>query len=296
MQVTAQTSSSHASLSDYFELLKPRVMSLAIFTALCGILCAPGNIHPVIAFAGIFAIALGAGGAGCLNMWWERHTDALMNRTRNRPIPSGRVSADAALGFGMTLSCFSVLILLVCVNYVSAALLAFTIFFYAYIYTALLKPNTPQNIVIGGAAGALPPVVGWACVTGDVGYLAVYMFAMIFLWTPPHFWALALKTKDDFAKASLPMMPNIKGDRYTRRLIVIYSLVLSALSYSGLCVAKLDHIYFVLTATTLNFFFVLFAIKLWLAKDNEPAMRFFGYTIFYLFIFFLLITVCHFIF
>ncbi len=279
-----------ATLGDYLQLLKPRVMSLAIFTALCGMLSAPGEINPVIGFAGIFAIALGAGAAGCLNMWWERSTDSLMDRTKMRPIPQGIISAETALSFGIILSCFSVFTLAVCVNYTSAALLAFTIISYAYVYTVLLKPSTPQNIVIGGASGALPPVIGWSCVNGEIGYLAIVMFVIIFLWTPPHFWALALKLKADFAKANLPMMPNVRGDHHTKKLIVMYSLFLCTASYAPTYLATINNIIFISLTSILNSFFMWFAVHLWRSKDNKKAMKFFTFSIIYLFSLFLLIT------
>ncbi len=223
----ASGAGSTASPSDYLALLKPRVMSLVIFTALAGMLIAPGYTHPVVAFASLLAIAVGAGASGALNMWYEADIDALMTRTKNRPIPAGKVTRDEALAFGLILSAFSVVLLGVVSNWVAAGLLAFTIVFYAVFYTMWLKRATPQNIVIGGAAGAFPPVVGYAAVTGSVSASAIALFLIIFIWTPPHFWALALLKSDDYARAGIPMMPNVKGPDHTRLEILLYTLVLA---------------------------------------------------------------------
>ncbi len=212
---------------DYVELLKPRVMRLVIFTALVGMLAAPSVPHPVLAFAALVCIAVGAGASGALNMWWDRDIDLTMKRTTKRPIPSGRVTPDEALAIGLALSGFSVVMLLLFANWQSAALLAFTIFFYAVIYSMWLKRATPQNIVIGGAAGAFPPMIGWAVSTGGVSVESVLMFALIFLWTPPHFWALALFRNDDYTAAGVPMLPVTAGDRVTRNHILGYALVLA---------------------------------------------------------------------
>jgi protoheme IX farnesyltransferase len=215
-----------ASVEDYIALLKPRVMSLVVFTALVGLLVAPGYIHPVIGFAALLCIAIGAGASGALNMWYDADIDAVMTRTLRRPIPAGRVQPGEALAFGATLAAFSVFVLGVLVNWFAAALLAFTIAFYVFIYTMWLKRSTPQNIVIGGAAGAFPPMIGWAAVTGDIGLMPVLMFLIIFLWTPPHFWALSLLRTDDYARAGVPMLPVVAGPDETRRQIFIYSLIL----------------------------------------------------------------------
>lgn len=212
--------------SDYFELLKPRVMRLSIFTALVGMLAAPVGVHPVIAFASILCIACGAGACGALNMWWDADIDRKMGRTMGRPIPSGRVSESEALGIGLVLAVLSVAMLGLFANWVSASLLAFTIFFYVVIYSMFLKRLTPQNIVIGGAAGALPPVIGWAVATGSIAVAPLLMFALIFVWTPPHFWALALFRNDDYNRAGVPMLPVTHGTRATRRHILVYTLLL----------------------------------------------------------------------
>ncbi|TIM67340.1 MAG: protoheme IX farnesyltransferase [Mesorhizobium sp.] len=218
---------SEATVSDFFALLKPRVMALAVFTAFVGLMVAPGAMNPVIAVIAIGAIAVGAGAAGALNMWYDADIDALMSRTSKRPVPSGRVTPGEALGFGMVLSVLSIMTLGVLVGWLAASLLAFTIFFYVVIYTMWLKRSTPQNIVIGGAAGALPPVIGWAAATGTVGVESLVLFLIIFLWTPPHFWALALFKIGDYAAAGIPMMPNVAGQVSTRKQIFVYSLILA---------------------------------------------------------------------
>ena len=219
-----------ATARDFVLLLKPRVMSLVIFTALVGMLAAPGAVNPLVGFASLLCIAVGAGAAGALNMWWDADIDAVMKRTKGRPIPAGRVSPDEALGFGLGLSVLSVMMLALFANPAAAALLAFTIFFYAVIYSMWLKRATPQNIVIGGAAGAFPPLVGWMAVTGSASLEPVLMFALIFMWTPPHFWALALFAEIDYQKAGVPMLPNVAGAAATRRQIWWYSLGLAAVA------------------------------------------------------------------
>jgi len=216
---------------DFFALLKPRVMSLVIFTALVGIVAAPGTIHPWMAFMALLAIAVGAGASGALNMWYDSDIDALMVRTNGRPVPRGAILPSEALGFGLTLAVGSVLALGLFVNYVAAALLAFTIFFYVVIYTMWLKRSTSQNIVIGGAAGAFPPMIGWAAVTGSVDLGALSLFLIIFMWTPPHFWALALLGKDDYARAGVPMLPVVAGVEETRRQIFIYTLLVVPIAF-----------------------------------------------------------------
>ena len=212
---------------DYFALLKPRVMSLVIFTALTGMLLASGPLNPVLATAALLAIAVGAGASGALNMWYDADIDAVMQRTKMRPVPAGRVTPDSALTFGLVLSGLSVITLGVVANWLAGALLAFTIFFYAVVYTMWLKRSTPQNIVIGGAAGAFPPMIGYGAVTGTVTIESIVLFAIIFIWTPPHFWALALLKSDEYARAGVPMMPNVKGEARTKIEILIYSLVLA---------------------------------------------------------------------
>ena len=212
---------SEARVGDYLALLKPRVMSLVVFTAFVGMIAAPGGLHPFVALVAIGAIAVGAGASAALNMWYDSDIDAVMTRTRNRPIPAGKLTREDALAVGLTLSAFSVAVLGLATNWAAAGLLAFTIFFYAVVYTMWLKRSTPQNIVIGGAAGAFPPMVGWAAVTGSTSIDAIALFLVIFLWTPPHFWALALFKQSDYQAAGVPMMPNVAGDRATRNQIVL---------------------------------------------------------------------------
>src|SRR5689334_16582687 len=228
----AHAEPSLAGVEDYIALLKPRVMSLVVFTAFVGLMIAPGHIHPVIGFTALLCIAIGAGAAGALNMWYDADIDAIMTRTASRPIPSRRVAPGEAAGFGLTLGGFSVAVLALLVSWFAAALLAFTIFFYVVVYTVWLKRRTPQNIVIGGAAGALPPMIGWAAVTGSVSLESFLLFLIIFLWTPPHFWALSLLRTDDYARARVPMLPVVAGFDATRRQILIYTLILAPVGIS----------------------------------------------------------------
>ncbi|WP_373476742.1 heme o synthase [Sphingorhabdus sp.] len=277
---------------DFWALTKPRVMSLVVFTALCGLLAAPGHIHPVIGFTAILCIALGAGACGALNQWYEVDVDAKMARTSKRPLPAGRMDPEAALHFGIGLAAFSVGIMGVAVNWISAALLAFSIFFYAVVYTIWLKPNTPQNIVIGGAAGAFPPVIGWAAVTGDVTLLPVLLFSIIFLWTPPHFWALALFMKTDYGAAGIPMLPNVSGQRVTRNQIFAYSFPMAAVAIAPFLLGESGWLYGV-TSALLNLVFLALAFNVWRneaneAKDMKPEKQLFAFSILYLFLLFAL--------
>lgn len=289
---TKEMVSEMASAADYFELLKPRVMSLVVFTTLIGMIMAPtgadGGVHPVVAFTALLLIALGAGASGALNMWYDADIDANMERTRTRPIPSGRVSKDSALGFGLTLSAGSVMCLGVFVNWLSAGLLAFTIFFYAVVYTVWLKRHTAQNIVIGGAAGAFPPVVGWAAATGTVDVLPVLMFAIIFFWTPPHFWALALLKNKDYTENNIPMMPVVAGSKNTRFQILAYSLVMAGFAALP---ALLGHagLFYALFSIALSAVFVAMSFWLFIAPDARQAAAskaLFAYSILYLFLLF----------
>lgn len=277
---------------DFWALTKPRVMSLVVFTALCGLLAAPGHIHPVIGFTAILCIALGAGACGALNQWYEADVDAKMARTSKRPLPAGRMDREAALHFGIGLAAFSVGIMGVAVNWISAGLLAFSIFFYAVVYTIWLKPNTPQNIVIGGAAGAFPPVIGWAAVTGDVTLVPILLFSIIFLWTPPHFWALALFMKTDYGAAGIPMLPNVSGQRVTRNQIFGYSFPMAAVAIAPFLLEESGWLYGV-TAALLNLVFLALAFKVWRneaneAKDMKPEKQLFAFSILYLFLLFAL--------
>jgi heme o synthase len=257
------------SFHTYVLLLKPRVMSLVVFTAAVGLLVAPGPIDPLRAFLSILLIALGGGASGALNMWWDADIDAIMKRTRNRPIPSGRISPRATLIFGSILSVFSVAALAVVANPVAAALLAFTIFFYVAIYSIWLKRRTPQNIVIGGAAGALPPMIGWAAATGGIAPESLFMFMLIFLWTPPHFWALALFMKEDYSSAGVPMLTVTHGHPATRRQIFIYACVLAVTAFLPIIWGVAGPVY-IIAAVILNTQFVLGAWRL-LARSDDAA-------------------------
>lgn len=279
------------SAADYIALMKPRVMSLVVFTALVGLVMAPGAMHPVMAVAAIALIAVGAGASAALNMWYDADIDAVMSRTKTRPVPAGRVTPDAALTFGLWVSGLSVLSMAVMINYLSSALLAFTIFFYAVIYTMFLKRRTAQNIVIGGAAGALPPVIGWAAAANSVSIEPLIYFAIIFFWTPPHFWALALIKNDDYQAANVPMLPVTAGVKSTLSQIVLYAFVLFgvsllpyALGFSGLFYAS--------GAALLGGLFIALCVGLALASEknrNRLAGMTFAYSIFYLFLLFVLL-------
>ncbi|RWP74272.1 heme o synthase [Mesorhizobium sp.] len=277
---------SEATAGDFFALLKPRVMSLVVFTAFVGLVAAPVTINPLLAVIAILAIAIGAGASGALNMWYDADIDAVMTRTAGRPVPAGRIRPGEALSFGLVLSVLSVMTLGVLVNWLSATLLAFTIFFYAVVYTMWLKRWTPQNIVIGGAAGAIPPVIGWAAVTGTVSLESVVLFLIIFLWTPPHFWALALFKSEDYARAGIPMMPNVAGQASTRRQIFAYALILAPVGVLPWMLGFTTPAYGVL-AVLLGAGFVWYAWKVLQMADDDhmmkPAKALFGYSLLYLF-------------
>ncbi len=270
---------------DFFALLKPRVMSLVIFTAFVGMVMAPGDIHPVIAFTAILCIAVGAGAAGCLNMWYEADIDARMMRTRGRPIPSGRIDRQTALHFGVALSVASVLMMGLSVNYVAAGLLLMTILFYVVIYTVWLKRRTSLNIVIGGAAGAFPPMIAWAAVTGDVSLEAIVLFGIIFMWTPPHFWSLSLFACKDYKAAGVPMLPVVSGKAETRKQILIYTLLMAPLSVMPWFMGFAGPVYGV-TAVVFGLIFTCFSLALVIRKDIKMAKRTFFFSIFYLFVLF----------
>ena len=281
---------------DFFELMKPRVMSLVIFTALVGLVTAPGEISAIHGALAVLCIALGAGASGALNMWYDADIDAVMHRTARRPVPQGRVTPREALIFGLSVSMVSVTALGLVANWVAAGLLAFTIFFYVVIYTMWLKRSTPQNIVIGGAAGAFPPMVGWAAASGEIGLGSVVLFLIIFLWTPPHFWALALFRSEDYARAGVPMMPVVAGDSSTRRQILAYSL---ALVLVAMLPWTLGHagIAYALGAGLLGAWLVYLAARLWWHGEAPRAKglprRLFGFSILYLFVLFALLLVEH---
>ncbi|RDC60431.1 Protoheme IX farnesyltransferase [Alteripontixanthobacter maritimus] len=272
---------------DFFALTKPRVMSLVIFTGLCGLLAAPGSINPVIGFTAILCIALGAGGAAALNQWWESDIDAGMKRTAARPIPGGRMVRGDARDFGLLLSGMSVGTMGLAVGWLAAAILAFSIVYYAVIYTMWLKPRTPQNIVIGGGAGAFPPLIGWVAVTGEITAMPVLLFAIIFMWTPPHFWALALFVQSDYAKVGIPMMPVAKGERSTRRQIFIYAALLVPVAAAPWFIGGTGAIYGI-SAIVLSTAFLALSVPVALRTSTEqdtmkPEKRLFAFSIIYLF-------------
>ena len=284
---TAPATSLPADWRDYFALTKPRVMSLVVFTGLCGLLAAPQAIHPVLGFTAVLCIALGAGGAGALNQWWEADLDAGMKRTAKRPLPAGRMDKTNARDFGVVLSVASVLIMGLALNWLAAAILGASILYYAVIYTIWLKPRTPQNIVIGGGAGAFPPLIGWVAATGDVTLMPVLLFAIIFVWTPPHFWALALFVKTDYAKVGIPMLPVVAGEAETRRQILIYSVVLLLVSLLPWWLGGTGWVYGG-AALLLSGAFLLMAIPVVLPRKAEddrmkPEKRLFSYSVLYLF-------------
>lgn len=285
---------SAAAPSDYLRLLKPRVMSLVVFTALAGLLLAPAPPHPFIAFASLLAIAVGAGASGALNMWYDADIDMKMSRTRARPIPAGRVDSDSALVFGVVLSILSVFTLGFVANWFAASLLAFTIFFYVAVYTIWLKRWTPLNIVIGGAAGALPPIVGYAAATGDVNLASVVLFTIIFMWTPPHFWALAILKIDDYGAAGVPMLPNVAGLDRTRLEILAYTLALAPIGVAPWLLGFASLAYGVVSIGA-GAAIVYVAFALYRSRDEaairRAAGRMFGYSILYLFVLFLVLVV-----
>lgn len=285
---TARAGYGSARASDYFALLKPRVMSLVVFTGLVGMAVAPGDLHPVLAFTALLCIAVGAGASGAINMWYDADIDQIMERTKNRPVPAGKVTAGEALAVGVSLSVASVVLMGLAVNLTAAALLAITIGFYVFIYTMWLKRRTPQNIVIGGAAGAFPPMVGWAAVTGNVSIESLVLFAIIFFWTPPHFWALSLWRDIDYANAGVPMLPVVAGREATRRQVVIYSVLLFPiavmpyfLGYAGLTYG--------VGSVILGGIFLFGAVKVWLKKDEKSAKQLFAFSLLYLFLIFALL-------
>ena len=288
-----------AEVKDWIALLKPRVMTLVVFTGLIGLLVAPGPFHPVLGFTAVLCIAVAAGAAGAINMWYDRDIDAVMRRTAARPIPAGRIAAGAALGYGVTLAIGSVLVMFLATNLAAAVVLALSILFYVFVYTVWLKRRTPQNIVIGGAAGAFPPMIGWAAVTGSVDLVPLILFAIVFFWTPPHFWSLALFAHGDYARAGVPMLPVVAGARETRRQILLYTLVLLpitllpwAVGFSGLIYAA--------SALLLGIGFLACVWRVWRDRqdadgrslsDDAPARAAFKYSILYLFVLFAALAV-----
>jgi protoheme IX farnesyltransferase len=293
----------NSEVSDWIALLKPRVMSLVVFSGLIGLLVAPGHLHPVLAFTAVLCIAIAAGACGAINMWYDRDIDAVMRRTRGRPIPAGRIEPGAALGFGIMLAVGSVLVMGLAVNLVAAGVLALSIAFYVFVYTMWLKRRTSQNIVIGGAAGAFPPVIGWASVTGSVDLIPLVLFAIIFIWTPPHFWSLALFANDDYRRAKVPMLPVVAGAKETRRQIVIYTLLLVPLSLTPWLLGFSGPVY----AAAASVLGCGFLISVWrVATDRQdatgvsltndaPARAAFKFSIAYLFILFAALAIDHYV-
>lgn len=273
----------HSNVRDYFTLLKPGVMSLVVFSGAVGLWLAPGHLHPLEMLLAILCIAVGSGAGGAINMWFDRDIDAIMLRTSRRPVPSGRITPDNALAFGIILALFSVLVMGLATNVLAAAILAFAIFFYAVIYTIWLKRSTPQNIVIGGAAGAFPPVIGWVAVTGHLALLPVILFLIIFFWTPPHFWALALYRSGDYAKAQVPMLPVVAGIESTKKHIVVYSYLLIAISLLPTVSGALGIIY-AISAALLGSYFLILAHRVQSSASDRDAKALFGYSILYLFL------------
>ncbi len=281
-------------VSDYLALLKPRVMSLVVFSGFAGLFAAPGEIHPFLAAVAVLCIAVNAGAAGAINMWYERDIDAVMDRTRGRPLPRGKMAPQEALAFGVVLSLFSVMLMGMAVNWVAAGLLALANAFYVFVYTIWLKRRTPQNIVIGGAAGAFPPMIGWAAVTGGVDLHSIVLFALIFFWTPPHFWALALYRQGDYAKAKVPMLPVVAGRAATKRQIMAYSLLLAPLGVLPALLGTAGAVYGVVAAVMGAFFVLLAGAVLRSPADqggDRVARQLFGYSILYLFVLFTLLII-----
>jgi heme o synthase len=276
---------------DFWSLTKPRVMSLVIFTGLCGMLAAPVPVDPILGFVAILCIAVGAGGSAALNQWWEADLDAKMKRTATRPLPAGRMEPGSARDFGLVLSAGSVLTMALAIGWLAAAILAFSIFYYAVIYTIWLKPRTPQNIVIGGGAGAFPPMIGWIAATGDITLMPVLLFAIIFFWTPPHFWALALFVETDYAKAGIPMMPVVAGHQSTRRQILIYAVLMLPVAMAPFWLGVAGWLYGA-AALLLTAVFLLLSLRVAVFRgtagdmDMRPEKRLFGYSVLYLFVLF----------
>ena len=295
----AVTTTGAAELSDWFALLKPRVMTLVVFTGLIGLLIAPGHLHPVLAFTAVLCIAVAAGACGAINMWYDRDIDAVMRRTRNRPIPTGRIEPGAALGFGVTLAVGAVIVMGLAVNIAAASVLALSVAFYVFVYTMWLKRRTPQNIVIGGAAGAFPPVIGWAAVTGSVDLVPLVLFAIVFFWTPPHFWSLALFANSDYQRAGVPMLPVVAGARTTRRHIVAYTLLLVPLSLTPWLIGFSGPVYGI-SALVLGLGFIASVFRVAFDKqdatgvsltNDAPARTAFKFSILYLFVLFAALAV-----
>lgn len=277
---------SPSTVKDYFQLMKPRVMSLVVFTSFVGMMLAPGTIHPLIGFAAMLFISIGAGSSAAINMWYDRDIDAVMKRTQNRPTVTGKIAPEEALAFGIITAIFSVLLMSICVNIVAGGLLLLTISYYIFIYTMWLKRSSVMNVVVGGAAGAFPPMIGWAAVTSSVSYESLALFAIIFIWTPPHSWALAIYRLQDYSDCKVPMMPVVKGVTYTKWQIVYYTILMIVSSYSPYWLGMTNIIY-AWIATIANIGFTYYTYKIFVHDSPKESRRLFVYSIFYLFILYL---------
>ncbi len=288
--VGAEAHAAEARVADFIELLKPRVMSLVVFSGFAGLMVAPGDLHPVLAAVAVLCIAVGAGASGAINMWYDRDIDAVMQRTRKRPIPAGRVDPREAVSFGIVLAIGAVTLMALAVNWLAAGLLAFAIAFYVVVYTMWLKRRTPQNIVIGGAAGAFPPMIGWAAVTGQISLASIALFLLIFMWTPPHFWALALYRTGDYAKAGVPMLPVVAGARATKVQMLVYTVLLFPLALAPWALGLTGAVY-AAAAVILGLLFILAAVRVWFDSGERAARQMFAFSILYLFLLFTLLIV-----
>ena len=288
--VGADAQAAGARVADFVELLKPRVMSLVVLSGFAGLMVAPGDLHPVLIAVAVLCIAVGAGASGAINMWYDRDIDAVMQRTRKRPIPAGRVDPQEAVSFGIVLAIGAVTLMTLAVNWLAAGLLALTIAFYVFVYTMWLKRRTPQNIVIGGAAGAFPPMIGWAAVTGEVSLGSIALFLLIFMWTPPHFWALALYRTGDYAKAGVPMLPVVAGARATKAQMLVYTVLLFPLALAPWALGLTGAVYAV-AAVLLGAMFILAAVRVWFDGGERAARQMFAFSIVYLFLLFTLLIV-----
>jgi heme o synthase len=290
LQANSVALDSGATVKDYIMLMKPRVMSLVVFTGYCGVHLAPGNIHPVIAFAAILLISIGAGSAAAINMWYDRDIDRIMKRTQKRPIVTGAINADEALSFGVILGVVSVLLMALCVNIMASALLAITILYYVFIYTIWLKRSSVQNVVIGGVSGALPPMIGWAAVTGDISWQSFTLFVIIFMWTPPHSWALALFRVQDYKDCGVPMMPVIKGNLYTKKQMLFYTILMLITSTMPYFLDMAGMVYLI-SSTILGAIFLGYVLLIFKDDNLERSKKLFWYSIIYLFGIFLTLII-----
>ncbi|MDF2965172.1 MAG: protoheme farnesyltransferase [Rickettsiaceae bacterium] len=279
-----------STLKDYITLLKPRVMSLVVFSGLAGLLVAPGNIHPFIGFIAVLCIAMASGAAGAINMWYDTDIDSVMERTKNRPTVTGKIPAESARDFGIVLGFVSIVIMAVCVNLISSLLLLMAILFYVFVYTIWLKRNSVQNVVIGGASGAFPPMIGWSAVTGNIAIESIILFMIIFTWTPPHTWALSLYKISDYKKGNIPMLPVVKGDEHTKQQIILYTILMIIMSLAP-CYFDMSGSFYFLSALVLGGIFLYYTILLFKDKKNTIAPKVFGFSIIYLFLIFVTLVI-----